>query len=78
MGTAYDPIAFPSRKLPSIAGQQNLGSSSGKDKAGGAHLFHPKTAKRVSLFFMDVWFCTASGCLTSLSSLDLCKILFPQ
>lgn len=50
----------------------------GKDKADGVHLFPPKTAKRVSLFFMDVWFCTASGCLTSLSSLDLCKVLFPS
>lgn len=46
----------------------------GKDKADGVHLFHPKTTKRVSFFFMDACFCTASGCLISLSSLDLCKI----
>lgn len=80
MGTACDPIARPSCQLPGIAwaAEPRKPRFLSKDKADGVHLFPPKTAKRVSLFFMDVWFCTASGCLTTLSSLDLCKVLFPQ
>lgn len=46
----------------------------GKDKVEGVHIFRPKVAKSVFFFFMNVWLCTASGCLISLSPLDLCKI----
>lgn len=54
MGTAFDPIVTATRHC--WAAEPRKPQCLGKDRADGVHFFHPKTAKRVSLFFMDSGF----------------------